>query len=171
MRPWNTFKDQLTGAAVIATLCLLSTAASADDRTDLESLLTLFLDGAATDIGVHQRFWADDLIYTSSAGQRFGKAKIIDGMQQAKTAEQRGNQKQEKAGPRYWAEDTQIQLYGDTAVVAFQLVAEETPAKSTREQKDTTQRFFNTGTFVKREGEWRAVAWQATRIPSSQPDA
>jgi hypothetical protein len=26
--------------------------------------------------------------------------------------------------------------------------------------------YFNTGTFRKRDGEWRAVAWQATRIPS-----
>ncbi len=25
--------------------------------------------------------------------------------------------------------------------------------------------YFNTGTFLKREGKWQAVAWQATIIP------
>jgi hypothetical protein len=25
--------------------------------------------------------------------------------------------------------------------------------------------YWNTGTFVKRDGEWRVVAWQATKIP------
>jgi hypothetical protein len=29
-----------------------------------------------------------------------------------------------------------------------------------------TQQYFNTGTFVKREGRWQAVAWQATKIPA-----
>ena len=28
-----------------------------------------------------------------------------------------------------------------------------------------TLNFLNTGTFLKRNGEWRAVAWQATRVP------
>jgi hypothetical protein len=26
--------------------------------------------------------------------------------------------------------------------------------------------YFNTGTFLKRDGEWRALAWQATVIPA-----
>jgi hypothetical protein len=28
-----------------------------------------------------------------------------------------------------------------------------------------TLEFLNTGTFLKRDGEWRAIAWQATRVP------
>jgi hypothetical protein len=26
--------------------------------------------------------------------------------------------------------------------------------------------YFNTGTFVKRDNKWQAVAWQATKIPA-----
>ena len=171
MHPWNRVKCVLKTAAVIIAFCLLNTAARADDRADLESLLTRFLDGAASDIGVHQRFWADDLIYTSSAGQRFGKAKIINGMQQEAKTGHTGKREQEKSGTHYRAEDTEIRIYGDAAVVAFQLVAEETPVAASREPQDASQRFFNTGTFVKRNGQWRAVAWQATRIPGSQPES
>jgi len=29
------------------------------------------------------------------------------------------------------------------------------------------EHFLNTGTFVKRDGEWRVVAWQSTRVPES----
>jgi hypothetical protein len=28
--------------------------------------------------------------------------------------------------------------------------------------------YYNTGTFLRRDGEWRVVAWQATRIPPVQ---
>ena len=53
-----------------------------------------------------------------------------------------------------------IRIYGTTAVVAFRLVIEppegaEGPVRSN----------FNTGTFLKRDGEWRVVAWQSTVIP------
>ena len=55
---------------------------------------------------------------------------------------------------RYSSEDLQILQYGDTAVVAFTLVG--TSAQE-------TLRFLNSGTFVKRNGKWQAVNWQATR--------
>ena len=144
-----------------------TTVSLADDRTDLESLLTQFLGGAASDLGVHQRFWADDLIYTSSAGQRFGKDKIIDGMREAQSA---GSSDEKNPSVRYRAENTDIRIFGDTAVVAFQLVAEASAAQE-NDSEMTTQRYFNTGTFVKREGVWRAVAWQATRIPEEKSDS
>jgi len=31
--------------------------------------------------------------------------------------------------------------------------------------KAETVYFRNTGTFLKRNGKWQAVAWQATRVP------
>lgn len=135
--------------------------AHADDRSDLQALLIQFLRGAATDLNVHQRFWADDLVYTSSAGKRFGKQHIVDGMANSEQ-QASGSADAEAAGVSYRAEDTDIRLYGDMAVVAFKLVAEE-KAKGNA----TTTEFFNTGTFAKRQGEWRAVAWQATRIPEA----
>src|SRR5262249_37768835 len=33
-----------------------------------------------------------------------------------------------------------------------------------------TSHFFNTGTFLKRNGQWRVIAWQATRIPQPEED-
>src|SRR5262249_47102024 len=51
---------------------------TAPDAAELTRLLRQFLEGASkNDLATHQRFWADDLIYTSSAGKRLGKADII----------------------------------------------------------------------------------------------
>ena len=47
----------------------------------------------------------------------------------------------------------------DTAVVAFRLVGK--PAG----EGGPALYYLNTGTFVRRDGEWRAVAWQATKVP------
>ena len=63
----------------------------------------------------------------------------------------------------YSAEDVRIQQYGDTAIVAFRLVG-----KTASAGKPTILYFLNTGTFVRRNGEWRAVAWQATREAEPQ---
>ncbi len=41
------------------------------EKAELTRLLNDFLVGAGTnDAGVHDRFWAEDLIYTRSAGSR-----------------------------------------------------------------------------------------------------
>jgi hypothetical protein len=58
----------------------------------------------------------------------------------------------------YTAEDIRIQQYGDTAVVAFRLVG-----KTGGGEAAVVTNYLNTGTFVRRNGEWRAVAWQSTR--------
>jgi hypothetical protein len=126
-------------------------AEPAPDAAELTRLLNEFLAGASRDdIKVHERFWADDLIYTRSAGVRTNKREILDSV---------------RAGPEspgeppvtYSAEDIRIQQYGDTAIVAFRLVGK------TAGDHPQTQYFLNTGTFLKRNGEWRAVAWQATK--------
>lgn len=139
---------------LVATLLLLLpflAVAETSDETQLQTLLDRFLAGAASDPGVHSRFWADDLIYTSSSGQRFGKRKIMEGMKQSSDA---------PVTASYRAEEVDIRLFGDTAVVAFQLIGEESG-----EGQKKTSRYYNTGTFLKRNGQWQAVAWQATRIP------
>jgi hypothetical protein len=109
---------------------------------------------------VHDRFWADDLIYTRGAGQRVGKADIMKGVRSAQPA---------KAGDPttvYTSEDVRIQQYGSTAVVAFRLVGTTSNNGNVSVSKN-----LNTGTFVKRNGQWRAVAWQATRIPTAEDEA
>lgn len=123
------------------------------DKEILSELLDDFLAGASVnDVEMHDRFWAEDLIYTGSAGTRTTKSEIMEGLNN-----QTANDSDEL--PVYHAEDLQINLYGETAVAAFRLVA------AFDSEPESGMQFYNTGTFVKREGQWKAVAWQATRIP------
>jgi ketosteroid isomerase-like protein len=124
-----------------------------DDRGEIKSLLNKFLEGAsAGDAQMHDRFWADELIYTSSAGLRFGKAEIMAGFEQED--EYAATEQQERA-PVYSAEDVHITVYGDTAVLAFRLVAAEPDT-------ETATTYLNSGTLRRIDGEWRVVMWQAT---------
>jgi ketosteroid isomerase-like protein len=141
-------------------LLLLSTAVvgytqTAPDAAELTKLLNDFLAGASrNDAKMHDRFWAEDLIYTGSAGTRRGKAEVMRDVRSA-PAPKPGDPKSV-----YSAEEIRIQQYGDTAIVAFRLV-------NTTENDGKTEvtKYLNTGTFLKRNGEWRAVSWQATKIP------
>ena len=71
-----------------------------------------------------------------------------------------GDEKDSLSTTVYRGEDINVQLFGTTAVVTFKLVG--TPSDGSG-----VQHYFNTGTFLKRNGEWRVVAWQATLIPTS----
>jgi hypothetical protein len=131
---------------------------SAPDAAALTQLLKEFLDGAAhNDLTIHERFWADELIYTRSAGQRLGKADVLHDVK----AEAAAPKKPDEGTTTYGAEDIHILQYGTTAVVAFRLVA--TTKKGAISE---VANYFNTGTFVKRDNKWQAVAWQATKIPT-----
>lgn len=150
-------------ALLLSTIVVLadpstSPSATAPDADVLKQLLKEFLDGAGrNDLAVHERFWADELIYTRSAGQRLSKADILRDMK----AEAAAPKKPDEGVTTYGAEDVRILQYGNTAVVAFRLVA-------TTKKESTTEvtNYFNTGTFVKRDNNWQAVAWQATKIPA-----
>jgi hypothetical protein len=54
----------------------------------------------------------------------------------------------------YSAEDIRIQQYGDTAIVAFRLVG-----TTEKDKKVVVMNYLNTGTFLKRNGNWQAVSW------------
>lgn len=132
----------------------ISWAASSVTDSEVRQLLDEFLAGASVnDAAMHERFWHPDLIYTSSAGQRFGKADIMQGM----TAEDSG---EGVATPRYWAEEVHVRELGDMVIVTFRLMA-ETPDPSTG--GTSQQQYFNTGVLVKTGGQWQAITWQATR--------
>src|SRR5512145_1162512 len=89
-------------------------AQTAPDAAELTKLLNDFLAGASrNDAAVHERFWADDLIYTRSAGRRVNKADVMRDVRAA-PAPKPGDPK-----TVYTAEDIQIQQYGDTAIIAF----------------------------------------------------
>jgi len=144
----------ITSALILlAALAVVSTA-NASDTEDLTQMLNEFLAGV-TKAETHDRFWADDLIYTSSRGTRTTKSDIMSGFSGSDDGE--GGE----PGPVFSAQDIQIQVYGETAIVAFKLVA--TPPEDSEETG--IQNYLNTGTFLKRDGVWRVVAWQATIVP------
>lgn len=133
-------------------------AQTAPDAAELTKLLHGFLAGASrNDAAMHDRFWADDLIYTSALGRRKGKADIM------RELREEGPQKAGDETAVYTAEDIRVQQYGDTAIVAFRLVAAITDKAGAKEIKN----FLNTGTFLKRNGKWQAVGWQATAVPKA----
>ena len=64
-------------------LILLSSPVMAqDDVAELTAMLEHFLANADSR-DVHEDFWADDLVYSSSSGLRFGKADIMQGFDSA----------------------------------------------------------------------------------------
>ena len=143
-------------AGLLFCLVLASSAATAADEEDLHRLLDEFLANADR-VEMHESFWADELVYTSSDGTRTNKQAIVASMQGVASADA-------PPGPVYSAADVDIRVYGDTAVVAFRLVARGPAA-------DELSEYFNTGTFRRQDGVWRAVAWQATRIPAATQDS
>lgn len=146
---------------VLMSLPCVARAQTAPDAAELTKLLHEFLAGASkNDIAVHERFWADELVYTSALGRRKGKADIMRELE----AESTTPPKPEDGTAVYTAEDIRIQQYGDTAVVAFRLVG-TTDIGGTK----TVANYFNTGTFLKRNGKWQVIAWQATALPKDSP--
>ncbi len=141
-------------AAIVTTV-----AQAAPDAAKLTTLLNEFLAGAGrNDAAVHERFWADDLIYTRSSGVRTNKEELMKGV---RTASPR---KDSDPVTVYTAEAIQVHQYGNTAVVAFRLVITTTKSDGTK----TVGNNLNTGTFVKRKGLWKAVAWQSTVVPKPE---
>ena len=145
---------------LVLTFALLRGAHTAG-TSDVEVLTNLLHDFLAnSDMeAAHQSFWAEDLVYSSSAGLRFGKADILAGFEIADGEEQAGDDAPTMV---YSGEEVDVRLYDDMAVVAFKLVG--TPTNEAAETD--VLYFYNTGTFVKRDGTWQVVAWQATKIPS-----
>ncbi len=145
----------VTSTLTVLTLC--ASPAFAGDRDTIESMLTDFL-AAADQKPAHESFWAEDLVYTSSSGERISKEIILSGFE---LAEAEGPD--DGPGMTYAAVEVDIRLYGDTAVLAFKLVG--TPAD--KAESSNVLYFYNTGTFLKRDDVWQVVAWQATKIPPS----
>jgi ketosteroid isomerase-like protein len=132
-------------------------AQTAPDAPELTKLLNDFLAGASkNDVAMHDRFWADELVYTSALGRRKSKADIMRELRE----ETKATPKPEDGTAVYTAEDVRVQQYGDTAVVAFRLVATTDKAGT-----KTVANYFNTGTFLKRNDKWQVIAWQATALP------
>jgi ketosteroid isomerase-like protein len=154
-------KTIICSVLLLLTLAASALAQTAPDAAELTKLLNDFLAGASrNDAAIHDRFWADDLIYTRSAGRRVNKAEVMHDV--------RSSPAPKPTDPKtiYTAEDIRIQQYGDTAVVAFRLVA-TTDTGATKQVAN----LLNSGTFVKRNGKWQVVNWQSTRMPRTEAES
>jgi hypothetical protein len=124
---------------------------SAPARQELITLIQTFLnDVPKNERATFDRFFADDVIYTRGTGQVITKKDTL-----ADT----DNSTVPRANATYEGQDFQVHQYGDLAVVNFRLIMH-----ATENDKLVTRKFRNTGTFMKRNGQWQAIAWQATPI-------
>ena len=98
---------------------------------------------------IFQEFFADDVIYTRSTGVTVNKAEILKNI---------GVRAANEPQATYDADDVTVHPYGNVAVINFRLV---------QHNGAQTNYFRNTGTFLKRNGKWQAVAWQATKVPEA----
>jgi len=124
---------------------------AAPSKEELISLIKAFLkDVPNNDQATFDRFFADDVVYTRGSGLLITKKDIL--ADTGKTTVPRAN-------ATFSGTEFTVHQYGDTAVVNFRLVMH-----ATENDKPVTREFRNTGTFMKRNGRWQAVAWQATPI-------
>lgn len=143
----------LTVLALASTLAVAQSgvATSGDARAELTGLLRNFLDGAAKgDKAAFERFFAEDVIYTRAVGIVLDRATILGDVAPPKPGEPIAS---------YDAEDILVHQSGDVAIVNFRLVV-HTDDKG----KQDTVYYRNTGTFQRRDGAWKVIAWQATPI-------
>jgi hypothetical protein len=121
-------------------------------QSEVVNLLRDFLSHVS-DPAMHERFWADEVVYTGSNGKFRTKTEIV------KNVREGGLAKPGDPQPTFAAEDITTHVFGDTVVVAFRLV---------NHAGAVTDNYRNPGTFLRRNGRWQVVAWQATKIPDQQ---
>jgi ketosteroid isomerase-like protein len=146
-------------AKVVMIVVALGSVAATVTRTqtsgtqEVTSLLREFIAGAGSgDRAIFEKFFADDVIYTRATGVVITKASIMESLGRPAPASE--------GKSAYSAEDITVHEYGDTVIVAFRLVGRTEHADG----KVETAHYRNTGTFLRRNGRWQAVAWQATKI-------
>ena len=130
---------------------------------EITALLNEFLE-RVDQVEMHDRFWAEDLIYTSGMGVVRSKADILKSLRSRDGAEIKTDSGPGPGAPgiviekdKFSAEDIVVRSYGDVALLNFRLVQ--------RLPRGTVNTYRNSGTLVKRNGKWQVVNWQATRVP------
>jgi ketosteroid isomerase-like protein len=120
---------------------------------EVTALLREFIAAAGSgDPAIFDKFFASDVIYTRATGAVITKTDIMESLKKSAPPSE--------GKSSYSAEDITVHEYGDTVIVAFRLVGRtEKPGG-----KVDIAHYRNTGTFLRRNGRWQAVAWQATRI-------
>jgi ketosteroid isomerase-like protein len=142
-------------AIMVLAVFLHATATFAQSKAaqDVTALLQEFMQAAGRgDRAVFDKFFADDVIYTRATGVVISKSDIMNSLQKP-PADSEGK-------ATYSAEDITLHEYGETVVVVFRLEARTERSAGSVE----LAHYRNTGTFVRRNGRWQVVAWQATKI-------
>jgi hypothetical protein len=140
--------------AVLLPLLLLAAAPvfAQDAKATQDSITSLLKEFLARndEAAEHDRFWAADLVYTSSKGEVISKADIMRSFDGAKP---------DPAQPTdtYSAEDILVRPYGTTAALTFRLIRHGPDGR--------TSLYRNSGTLLLRDGKWQVVTWQATLLP------
>jgi len=104
------------------------------------------------DSGFVEQYYADDAMVIHSDGKLLTKAQEIESIKS-------GNLKYESIDVR----ESNTLLYGNVAVVEAM-----SSVKGTLGGKPIGGDFRSTRTWVRRNGNWKCVAYQATRVPTSQ---
>ena len=120
---------------------------------EITALLKEFLEKVDS-VEMHDRFWAEDLIYTSGMGVVRTKADILKAMRDS--AAKPADPNKPAAKDSYGAEEIVVRSFGDIAILNFKLVQHAADGK--------TNTYRNSGTFMKRNGKWQVVNWQATKV-------
>ncbi|HXJ04152.1 MAG TPA: nuclear transport factor 2 family protein [Candidatus Acidoferrum sp.] len=150
------FAKALMTMAMFCSLAAAQTPAPTKSTEEVTALLREFMQAAGRgDRAVFDRFFADDVIYTRATGAVITKADIMESLDKTAPASE--------GKTNYSAEDITVHEYADTLIVAFRLVGNTTHVDG----KVVTANYRNTGTFLRRNGRWQAVAWQATKISAA----
>jgi ketosteroid isomerase-like protein len=129
-------------------------AAQSSAARDLTAILQQFMiDAGRNNAAGFESFFADDVLYTRSTGAVITKADIMKSL--------RGAAPVLETTTTYSAEDITVHEYGDTAIVAFRLVRHE---EHNAGKPPSLTNYRNTGTFLRRNGRWQAIAWQSTIV-------
>jgi ketosteroid isomerase-like protein len=139
--------------AVLCSVAIASAQAQTKAAEEVTALLREFMAAAGSgDRAIFEKFFADDVIYTRASGVVITKASIMASLGKPAPASE--------GKSTYSAEDITVHEYGDTVIVAFRLEGRTEHSDG----KVETAHYRNTGTFLRRNGRWQAVAWQATKI-------
>lgn len=151
------FARVLAMVTLFCSWAVASTSAQTKATQEVTALLREFIAGAGNgDRTLFEKFFADDVIYTRATGVVITKASIMESLgKPAPPSEGKST---------YSAEDITVHEYGDTVIVAFRLEGRTERADG----KVEPAHYRNTGTFLRRNGRWQAVAWQATKISESE---
>jgi ketosteroid isomerase-like protein len=147
------FAKSVVLVIMVSLVAVCATRAQTTATQEVTALLREFIAAAGSgDRAIFDKFFADDVIYTRASGVVITKASIMEGLGKPAPASE--------GKSSYSAEDITVHEYGDTVIVAFRLEGKTEHADGNVD----TAHYRNTGTFLRRNGRWQVVAWQATKM-------